>query len=352
MQGAAHPLQLASQQARRPGMTGLPTIAPRPPAYDYYAGLPASQYGNAMQPPFLGACAPEYDYSFGAYPIGDPYAQQRNPLATMGQFPQPQHAEYLPPSDGIAHPGFRQPVTPHQTQQVLPDMAGSQYGVPTAPGHLDVNEHPPMTQPTLKTQSNDSLAPQITDGDPYWSDEEASIAGSDDDGAQLLGSHLRVVLQRGPQGAGYQYSGMDSFSRSANDAALGQYMSTPHADELKHEAKRKLFEHFMRVTGPTMSLYERHPFDPAEKMEVLTNPFTSRDTKGRNIWTGKISQAHRAAMETERNRHLPTVVTTTSGPSTCYACPCESSGLSPSRDSRHRRAQALSYRHSARCKER
>lgn len=331
-------------------MTGLPTIAPRPPTYDYYAGLPANQYGNAIQPAFPVAGAPGHDYAFGAYPLGDPYAQQRNPLVTMGQFAQPQHAEYLPPSRGIAHHGFQQPLAPHQTQQDLPDMAGSQYGVPTASGHLDVNEHPQMAQPIAEAQNNNFLASQTTDGDHYWSDEEASIAGSDDDGAQLLGSQLRVVLQRGPQAAGYQYSGMDSFSRSANDAALGQYMSTPHADELKNEAKRKLFEHFMRVTGPTMSLYERHPFDPAEKMEVLNNPFIRRDTKGHNIWTGKITQAHRTDRETEPNRHLSTVVTTTSGPSTCYACPCKSPGLSPPRYSRHGGAQALSYRHSARCK--
>jgi hypothetical protein len=63
----------------------------------------------------------------------------------------------------------------------------------------------------------------------------------------------------------------------AQSTAIGEYMRSPHATELRDDAKRQLFEHFMRVTGPTMSLYERHPFDPQERQ------WTSAD-RGNSAW--------------------------------------------------------------------
>lgn len=287
IQGAAHPLQLASQQARRPGTTGLPTIAPRPPAYDYYNGFTSVQYQNTLPPGFPGPATLSYDINAGAYPPPsvDPYVQQRHPLAAVGPFPQPQPAQYLQPSHDEVQVELQQLAQFQQHQQNAQQAIESEHlrssgvgaFVPNAPSRIDRNVAP--------AQGSASFVAKAGEEAYDWSDEDASIADSDDEDGQHQGNQLMHVF-RGLNRRDYHYGGPSPFSRSANDAALGQYMSTPHADELKSEAKRKLFEHFMRVTGPTMSLYERHPFDPAEKAEVVnSSSSTPRETKGSNIWS-------------------------------------------------------------------
>lgn len=72
---------------------------------------------------------------------------------------------------------------------------------------------------------------------------------------------------------------MRSFSQFASSNAVSEYMSTP-GSELEDKAKRDIFEHFMRVTGPSMSLYERHPFDASEQQVADSIPGS-----GTNIWS-------------------------------------------------------------------
>lgn len=271
----------------------MPTIAPRPPAYDYYNGFPGVTYQNSLPPGFPGSAAVPYDFAAVPYPPVDPYAQQRNPLAAAGPFPQPQHTSYLPPSNDGVRPEFHQALQAQNYHQNLQDVAVPQYLISTTPGAFTTNVPSRNDHIAPSAQTANPLVAQIGEEAYDWSDEDASIADSDDEGGHHHGNQLMHVFQ-GLSRRDYHYSGPSAFSRSANDAALGQYMSTPHADELKSEAKRKLFEHFMRVTGPTMSLYERHPFDPAEKAEVINNSsYAPRETKGNNIWTRKIDCALR-----------------------------------------------------------
>lgn len=110
------------------------------------------------------------------------------------------------------------------------------------------------------------------------SDEEASIADSDD--GEQTSKALMAPAVMGIHVHDARDVSLRSFSTFARNDALGEYMSSPHATELRDDAKRKLFEHFMRVTGPTMSLYERHPFDPAER--EMADP---RSDGRSNIWS-------------------------------------------------------------------
>jgi hypothetical protein len=111
-------------------------------------------------------------------------------------------------------------------------------------------------------------------------DEDASMSESDD-GEQASKSLMAPVIK-----AMHAWDARDaslrSFSTFARSDALGEYMSSPNISELKDHAKRKLFEQFMRVTGPTMSLYERHPFDPAERQMADSD---SGADEGSNIWS-------------------------------------------------------------------
>lgn len=112
------------------------------------------------------------------------------------------------------------------------------------------------------------------------SDEDASMWDSEEEENPAGISMVPVVhgssLQR-PWDSVPRY-----FSSYTHNNKVGQYMSTPHATELQDDAKRKLFEHFIRVTGPTMSLYERHHYDVEEKDLADAEPVA-----GRNIWTCK-----------------------------------------------------------------
>jgi hypothetical protein len=57
-----------------------------------------------------------------------------------------------------------------------------------------------------------------------------------------------------------------------------EYLNSPNLSELRNRESRQIFEHFMRVTGPSMSLYERHPFDNSERELSALNP-------GSNMWS-------------------------------------------------------------------
>lgn len=116
-------------------------------------------------------------------------------------------------------------------------------------------------------------------------DEEAWFEDSDDEHLSSL-ALVAPVVQRlytpGPRD-----TSMHSFSEFASSNAVSEYMSSPGLSELKDQAKREIFEHFMRVTGPSMSLYERHPFDSSEQEVADSVP-----ASGTTIWSCKLSRTH------------------------------------------------------------
>ena len=254
--GATHPLnELASQQARSSGRVPLPTIAPRPPTFDYQHHQPHGFPYGSMLPPGVQGQVPyvphaAFDFSTNTYSVASPYGQQPDPLASWN------------PAAGYGQPG----------QQFYNHTL-----IPEAPSHyyhaqeqiVIAGQQPPNTQAPLIPIGR--AHPGVHDR----RDEEASM-GDSGDGEQTSRSLMTPVFM-GIYGHNSRDVSLGPFSTFARNDAVGEYRSSPLASELKDDVKRKLFEHFMRVTGPTMSLYERHFFDRAERN--MTND------EGRNIWS-------------------------------------------------------------------
>jgi hypothetical protein len=124
----------------------------------------------------------------------------------------------------------------------------------------------------------------------YWStDDEASMGESDDEAEgtpdQELGrmkSHeLGARVAERLQYADYYGTQVRSF-RGFVDAnyELETYTPTSTSSPLNDTQTAAVFWHFVNVTGPSMSLYERHPFDPSPMFQGQPVPKARQ-----HIWT-------------------------------------------------------------------
>lgn len=124
----------------------------------------------------------------------------------------------------------------------------------------------------------------------YWStDDEASMGESDDEVEgipdQELGrmkSHqLGARVAEHLQYADYYGTQVRSF-RGFVDAnyELETYTPTSTSSPLNDTQTAAVFWHFVNVTGPSMSLYERHPFDPSPMFQGQPVPKSRQ-----HIWT-------------------------------------------------------------------
>lgn len=124
----------------------------------------------------------------------------------------------------------------------------------------------------LPTRANLSLTHTDMEDGEEWDED------SDDEHESSLAVVAPVVNRL--YTPGMRDTSMGTFNEFAGSYAVSEYMSAPGLSELKDSAKRDIFEHFMRVTGPSMSLYERHPFDESEQQVTDSIPGS-----GTNIWS-------------------------------------------------------------------
>lgn len=76
---------------------------------------------------------------------------------------------------------------------------------------------------------------------------------------------------------------MRTFSAYADGQTLTSYIPTARGSGLADPEALAVFRHFLHVTGPSMSLYERHPFDHTRVLTDVPVPEI-----GQNIWTCKL----------------------------------------------------------------
>lgn len=79
---------------------------------------------------------------------------------------------------------------------------------------------------------------------------------------------------------------MRTFSAYAEGHTLTSYIPTATESGLTDPQTLAVFRHFIYVTGPSMSLYERHPFDHSKVSPDIPIP-----QSGQNIWTCKWTSA-------------------------------------------------------------
>lgn len=258
-----HPLsEFGNQQIRPPGQGLLPTIAPRPPAFEYVPQHPHGlQYGSGEVPQLGGLHSP-YELT-PPYPHGL-YTAEPNPLL--------QHAP----------PNFPPPAQPGQPYS-LPDSRAQQYQISNAPSRarpftsIEGGNNFAAGSSSSNQSSNAKPNVQIIHETYESEDEDASLADSDDE----AGKESALVF---PSASllplfGDRPTSLRSFTGNSQSQMVADYMNYPHIAELRDEAKRQIFHHFIKVTGPSMSLYERHPFDPSEREAA------DADSGSNNIWS-------------------------------------------------------------------
>ena len=124
--------------------------------------------------------------------------------------------------------------------------------------------------------------------DEYWySDDDASMGESDDEfgaeqhAANLASNDLGVLVARRLHAPFDMYgTQVRSFHTFADDNILATYIPSSTNSPLNDAQTAAIFWYFVNVTGPSMSLYERHPFDPSPMFQGEPVPKTKQ-----HIWT-------------------------------------------------------------------
>ncbi|KAJ0159295.1 putative transcriptional regulatory protein C15D4.02 [Colletotrichum tanaceti] len=247
----------------------LAPIAPKPPQHPDFQGQPMLHYGQGFPGQFQGQIPPAaFDFN---------------------QFPHGEH--HMHSSSSVISPAsqFRGQFSDHRSSLASPITdSGPFVQKPTEPWRGQSTAASTRVEETAVFSDNNAAAgtdQQAEDAEIeyMYSDDDASMPDSDDAFDDVMGeesAYGQLVQSRndGPwDGFGTK---MRSFSAFAEETILTSYIPTPNNSPLNDERTAALFWHFVNVTGPSMSLYERHPFDHSK----LTNNY-SVPKAGHNIWT-------------------------------------------------------------------
>lgn len=266
----SHYTQLSSQQSRAHGHGILPTIAPKPPSFDYQQYHRNPSYGVSYGQAFAGPSNPVAGY--------DVNHEARIALNT---FPQQSHTliPYAPqPVSQPLVPVFRGELLHDNPDDQPLDMQGSGImfeGVYSGQHAAQRNPAYPQATPNFQQQPCSDIRAN--------SDSDASYPDSDE--GEMPSKVLMAPVVRQMNCVEPRTAAVRTFASLSLNNVVGEYMDSPYATELKDSAKRQLFEHFIRVTGPSISLYERHPYDFLENIsdEMMANGGTS-------LWTREFAR--------------------------------------------------------------
>ncbi|KAI1816899.1 hypothetical protein GGS20DRAFT_131737 [Poronia punctata] len=247
--------QLSAAQQRAASQS-LQIIAPKPPIAGYHQ-LPTHQFSH-FYPGQAGPVAPQPL----AHGSPDHFTSQQQPQ------PQPSKFTFFPPAtvDAFSPQGhWRQEPLGGENDRyqvgVTQENAvsdASPHSQPEGSGNYVVIEpHQQSTKGRFEEWEyefyEDESMGESDDGFP--SEQRGPRPGVDDLGAvtsqrfdhqyHMLGTHTRM------------------FSTHGAETVLATYDPTPANSPLTDKNIAAVFWHFINVTGPTMSLYERHPLDPS-----------------------------------------------------------------------------------------
>ena len=267
--GLPNHFALPPQQTRISGQGPLPTIAPKPPSFGYQQPPQSLQYDFPFQPIFTGPgnSATGFDIDNGAHFQFSPYVQQPNPLAPLA--PQVPHAP-LPVGPQLMPFQDRSDMAPYNAAN-LPQNASVNMGQYMNPALGGIQKEQPAH---LDAEAAVKFPIYLEES----SDEEASMPDSDD--GELPSKTLMAPVVRNIRNPASRHAGVRKFVSFNRNDVVGEYMDSPYATDLKDGAKRRLFEHFIRITGPSISLYERHSCDSPERISNGTVPGGNS-----NIWS-------------------------------------------------------------------
>ncbi|SPO05939.1 related to UPC2 - regulatory protein involved in control of sterol uptake [Cephalotrichum gorgonifer] len=248
-----------------------PVLAPRPPSFDFHGQQPhhphiSPTYGE------IGTAHP----APGAFNFNDPYSVPPMP-PTPSVVSSTSSSQPPEPNSVTAAPwgGF-----PEQGNGAPPPAATAQY----APDRLRCSDSPMLESRDRITAAYD---PDI-DIDDASVEEMASASDDEQDLAtmdqqqQLVRTRRLNTLIDGSAIAHHEVDDtrMRTFSAYAQGNILTTYTPSAKQSGLTDAQTLAVFRHFIYVTGPSMSLYERHPFDHSKVSSEIPIP-----QSGQNIWT-------------------------------------------------------------------
>ncbi|SPQ23701.1 a1699cec-7590-4f77-bb51-c0a8806a01b9 [Thermothielavioides terrestris] len=262
--------QITAAQTKSASSQGsLAVIAPKPPPVDYsgVASTPFAQgYGGLTNPPAAGAPPFLPPQQLPSPPLLAPDHQSNY----FDRPPPPLHGE--PP----ANDDFFGVPPPLQGFEHDPSLTG------LPPGY--VSHHAPVSgpeHPQVFPQSRVSGADhQVFEREAYWqSDDEASMVESDDDAVPdhhvlPLESHdvgIELARRLEPHHDVYGVR-IRSFAPLADENILDTYTPSSASSPLNDSQTAAIFWYFVNVTGQSISVYERQPFDPASLFEGRPAP--------------------------------------------------------------------------------
>ncbi|PHH76777.1 hypothetical protein CDD80_1227 [Ophiocordyceps camponoti-rufipedis] len=236
---------LVSHHAKPPAQLSLQPIAPKPSTFTFHGHhqvvtpqqppnldgfghvhLSAALHPSMPNPLLVPSFASEHDqniYDLGPPPQFQPAPQQHHFVNNMGQGPNVVHR---PPA--VEDAAFPLPVDDFTR---VPDL----------------------------------------EFDTIFSEDDAYLAESDDehpDARRLMAPGLANMPWPCQTTNGSQ---VRTFSAFAREQALSEYMNFAPNSELRNHAMRTIFMHFISVTGPSMSLYERDAPPNTEQGQFVPN---------------------------------------------------------------------------------
>lgn len=285
--GASH---LAGQLQGRPSSQGpLPMIAPKPPSLEAQQDFRYAQHSHEQM-----QHAP-YPYNLSESSSLQGHFAPSEPLASPG----------LPPDYAHNAHDSRQP----SLVQVTPEQ------------HSDTSPTTTQQRPTelSNDDQNELIRRQVVAWEKEIPEDDADMPDSDDetrDPRQYMGP----IVQKFSAVWDANGTRVRTFNMFAQCDILSEYNANARMSELKDPRMLAIFMHFIKVTGPSMSLYERHPFDHGDEDQFQPNP-----TNGKNIWScmylpGSLNLPQQFLT---LSRHVPGHFIQPPWPSTCHVGTCQ-----------------------------
>ncbi|KAL1800841.1 hypothetical protein ACET3X_001183 [Alternaria dauci] len=203
--------------------------------------------------------------------------------ATPTNFSQIGHLNY--PAVSHAHADFSHasyPSVQMPIHDITPDVKYMSQPVLEQPFAVSQAQQPQSQLLLDGFGGNDHVSPtQVLDeaaieneDDDYWdvqSDEEMFDAETTEDAQALLASKeldsiRRIHLEN------YNELGIRRYDAFLYDGLLSDYRPEYAASPLRNPKTARVFAHYIHVTGPTLSMYERNPIHPALIFESSTRP--------------------------------------------------------------------------------
>ncbi|KAK3956188.1 hypothetical protein QBC32DRAFT_358745 [Pseudoneurospora amorphoporcata] len=270
---------LTATQAKAATQQGpLAAIAPKPPQVDFTDTVPmsfATPQPRQAHDPFLAAQAggPALQTSL--------YGQLPSPSQSISSVGPPPPPGYLPQH---AHENIFQLMSPthgFDPNQVI-EAGSSNYSqtwTPTPKQHRRIFEEDGLQL---------GVHGFVKEGMYWQSDDEASMADSEDDDIPMnvhdahlesndLGIHVARRLEVTADVYGVRMRTVAGFPELN---VLQTYIPSSMSSPLNDSQTAAVFWYFVNVTGQSMSLYERHPFDPTPMFQGQPVPKIRQ-----HIWT-------------------------------------------------------------------